>query len=1012
MASLELLASPPGTGKTTHCIERFKKQILKTRSGIHSRSFFILPSREHVDRIQNLILKKDVPGVFNAHILTINDLASRLLGVLAVPHPSDTLRQAILREILQGPMDFNYFEASKELAGFHRLCSDLIKEFKSSLLSITEFERRAQPLLKSPIFRLKFKDFSVLVKNYEKRLTELGFAEPEDAIAMLADSKPKSGPLDLVVFDGFYHFSRAQNELIRALTRLSENVMITLTISTNPDDRPELFYYPRRTRSFLLSIGFREKEERFAVTHRTENPALIHLEQNLFLKTPARYGREPVGLAVLEAPDAHSEIETIAREIRRLSREEPLNLSDICVILRNVSPYQKIIASVFEKFGIPVHIHERYKLKDTALGSLLYRFLNLSTLGWKREDLFYVLKSGFYASRVPFEELLDFEAKAISRGLSEGREAWLALAGEKKASAAVKALLGELVAAEKEMLSAKDAKVFAAKIRGFIRRLKTAEPEAEKAVETILRNVAFQTAAQTVEFQALIESGLFSVKPRGKNRVQVYDVVMALPKEYKIVFVAGLLERTFPQVLNEEPLFKDEERRVLNEKGIVLEERAFRIAGERYFFYMALTRSREKVYLTYPLFDMEERPCLPSFFIEEVRKCFERDIPSRTKTLGDFLPAPEEWETEKEAMRGLAEILGGQRYGAEAKNIARAAMRDWIGRPDFKEVLKWAERDELQAAIHDPRIVKAFSETHEVFSATRLERMAACAFRYFASEILELGEPAEGREASQMGNILHKTLETYFKSLTVKARKTGSYVEDTARMKNDLKAFFEPIAEKSPLSRGKRYRFNLQLTVMKKALELFAETEKELFEKRGFTASAFELRFGYGEKSEPGFLEISSAAGTVRLRGQIDRLDVSPDGKSAVVTDYKLSQRPSVHGKLEEGLELQLPIYLLAARRLLGYDVLGAEHRYLKQGKTRGIYRDDAKKILGLRARKTYTQQEFEALLADTEERIQNLVARIRKADVTVKSKSCAFCHFSPVCRFEPWRLAYAEESK
>src|SRR3989338_2686021 len=271
MASLELLASPPGTGKTSYCIECFKNQILKTRSGIHSRSFFILPSREHADRIQNLILKKDVPGVFNAHILTINDLASRLLCASAPPRPSDALRQAILREILQGPIDFNYFESSKELAGFHHLCSDLIKEFKSSLLSIAEFERRAQPLLKSPIFRMKFKDFSVLVKNYEKRLADLGFAEPEDAIAMLANSKPKSGRLELVVFHGFYHFSPPQTELIRVLTRLSEKVVITLTSSGTPDSRPELFYYPERTRSFLLSVGFREKKEGFAVNHRTGN---------------------------------------------------------------------------------------------------------------------------------------------------------------------------------------------------------------------------------------------------------------------------------------------------------------------------------------------------------------------------------------------------------------------------------------------------------------------------------------------------------------------------------------------------------------------------------------------------------------------------------------------------------------------------------------------------------------------------------------------------------------------
>ena len=43
---------------------------------------------------------------------------------------------------------------------------------------------------------------------------------------------------------------------------------------------------------------------------------------------------------------------------------------------------------------------------------------------------------------------------------------------------------------------------------------------------------------------------------------------------------------------------------------------------------MALTRSREKVYLSYPLFDAEERACLPSFFVEEVRRCFAKAVPT------------------------------------------------------------------------------------------------------------------------------------------------------------------------------------------------------------------------------------------------------------------------------------------------------------------------------------------------------------------------------------------------
>ena len=60
MPKLELLASGPGTGKTTYCIDIFRKEILKSPAGLDSRAYFVLPNREHAGRIQNLILKKDV----------------------------------------------------------------------------------------------------------------------------------------------------------------------------------------------------------------------------------------------------------------------------------------------------------------------------------------------------------------------------------------------------------------------------------------------------------------------------------------------------------------------------------------------------------------------------------------------------------------------------------------------------------------------------------------------------------------------------------------------------------------------------------------------------------------------------------------------------------------------------------------------------------------------------------------------------------------------------------------
>lgn len=1006
--TLELFASPPGTGKTTHCIELFRAQILQSKSGIDSRSFFVLPSREHAERIQNLILKKDVEGVFNAHILTINDLAARLLGVPALPRPTDAVRLKILKEILAGPFDFRYFADAKGLPGFHRLLVDSLREFKAGLITVSDFEKRAQSLLKSEAFRLKFRDFSVVLKNYEKKLAALGFAEPEDLMLDLRSEPLEAGSVDLVVFDGFYHFSRAQEELVRAASRASSHTVVTLTVSEKEGDRPDLFYYPERTRQFLKTIGFKEKKEDHRVNYRAKNPALVRLESCLFSKNLIPDAVKPTGIAIFEAPHVRGEIEMIAREIRRLAREEALYLSDICVILRSVSPYQKTLASVFVEFGIPAHIHERFKVSQTALGSFLYRLMNLFVEGWTREDLFYLAKSGLVASTVSLEDISAFERSAYGENVSEGRVAWLALARGPKLPQTVRTLLKIWADLEAELRSARTGRAFAAALRRFLFKLDVSEDESSRrSLEEILRS--FERPASTPleptsalqEMRSRIETALFSARPSGKNRVQVYDAVMALPKEYKVVFVSGLVEKSFPQIVSEDPLFKDNERRVMSGASHVLEERALRASGERYFFYMALMRSREKVILTYPLYGADGRPTLSSFFIEEARKCFKEPIPTRTRPPAQFLPEPQEWEIEADVKKGVARL--GPR--------AAGPLKDWLRRPDFKEVLLWTTKakEDPHAALFDPRIREAFFKNKGPFSATRLEEMAACSFRYFASQVLELKEPLEGRESIEMGVALHKVLETYFQSFSEEARQKGEHLKDLARMKKALKELLLQVAQKSPLSRGKVYRYQTQLTAMKRSLDLFAEAEKELFQKRGLTATSFELKFG--AEGHP-FLEIGAGASAVRLRGQIDRLDITPDGKRALVVDYKLSKRPSVHAKFEKGLELQLPLYLLAAKKLLGYDIVGAEHRYLREPGKQGFYREDARELLRMDARETfYTVEEFEALLSETEKRVQNLVKRIREADISVKSKSCEFCKFSAVCRFEPWRLVYSEGS-
>ncbi len=71
----------------------------------------------------------------------------------------------------------------------------------------------------------------------------------------------------------------------------------------------------------------------------------------------------------------------------------------------------------------------------------------------------------------------------------------------------------------------------------------------------------------------------------------------------------------------------------------------------------------------------------------------------------------------------------------------------------------------------------------------------------------------------------------------------------------------------------------------------------------------------------------------LRISGYIDRLDVSPDGKRAVVRDYKTGRTPKDNIILDGGKELQRCLYAFAVKALLGNDVeISASLLYPRDG--------------------------------------------------------------------------------
>src|SRR5439155_9826050 len=100
----------------------------------------------------------------------------------------------------------------------------------------------------------------------------------------------------------------------------------------------------------------------------------------------------------------------------------------------------------------------------------------------------------------------------------------------------------------------------------------------------------------------------------------------------------------------------------------------------------------------------------------------------------------------------------------------------------------------------------------------------------------------------------------------------------------------------------------------------------------------FEVSFG-SERSAPE-LQRGLDLGGVTLSGKIDRIDVDPFSARGIVVDYKSGKGAHSAQQIEKELRLQIPLYMLVLRDLVGIEPLGGVYRPLAgDRRMRGLLR-------------------------------------------------------------------------
>ncbi len=521
--------------------------------------------------------------------------------------------------------------------------------------------------------------------------------------------------------------------------------------------------------------------------------------------------------------------------------------------------------------------------------------------------------------------------------------------------------------------------------------------------------------------------------PRGESLVTVLDILSARAMRFKHVFLMGVNEGAFPSRQNDGALLGESERNIWRQSGAKLHSRGDLAAREMLLFYLAISRSDSHLTVSYQTSSNSGKPAAASGFVESLLEPMggldALDAAERITRikLGTFLPPPDQLANRRDVatMAVSGWFADPERLDPRVIAWATANMRETIVRSVRGVCVRrrrWqaGECDRFDGRIDNPRLIETLLARYPggtVFSASRLNSFACCPWQYFATYVLKLSplpQPQRNLEATTRGEFMHEVLYRVMTALHAEIAGpvplAGVDIEHVLQvLAAAIEAESEPYERRTPFPRLWQIQRNqMHRHVAGYLRELVACDEA----KCGAQAIHFELAFGMPARnmpddeltdaaSTPDPVKLETSAGTVSLRGKIDRVDntSASDDADVVIVDYKTGRLPRI-ADIVAGRNLQLPLYARAAEQLLTRKSAGGQFHRVAAGGGKLDFTSSAK------GRAIKDAGGFDEAFDKAIARVGEFITQMREGrfDVTPTGDCPSYCPFKQICQFAPAR--------
>ncbi|MCX5780814.1 MAG: ATP-dependent helicase/deoxyribonuclease subunit B, partial [Firmicutes bacterium] len=426
--AIRYIVGRAGSGKSHRVLQEIDHCL---QAGGEERLILLVPEQFTLEAERDLIQKLNLPGIMRVEVLSFTRLAQRVfneVGGLTRTLLNEQGKNMVLRKMIDEVVrDLTIYKKAAAQAGFIPQISVLLSELKQQGILPVQLHGMEGGTTQ-PILEQKLHDIALIYEHFNGYL-QGRYLDSEDYLNLFIEKIDYAQLLknSRIWLDGFTTFSPQSLKIIEKLMLLAQDITVSLTLDVDTRARDaEIFSLSRY--SWQKIQGMAQQYNLPQTTIHLEDralfggkdPALLHLEQEIYAYPGQSYSDLAPALEVFAAANQNSELEYAAARIVGLVRERGWRWRDLAVVCNDMAGYGSLIKRVFAEYGIPCFMDQKRDIMNNPLIKLILSSGEVIRRNYRYEDVFAFFKTGF--SGLASDEIEQLENFVLRCGIQG--QAW------------------------------------------------------------------------------------------------------------------------------------------------------------------------------------------------------------------------------------------------------------------------------------------------------------------------------------------------------------------------------------------------------------------------------------------------------------------------------------------------------------------------------------------------------------------------------------------------------------